>query len=589
MDNNIISNQPIKQTQTEKPLSVPNFPDQPKKIRPNKLIILIIGVILIVSATAYGSFLYWNKINEVLPDTTQPIEPQQEELNSTIQWNGEGILLPDQKLIVKYQDDLNPSISYSNDIKYYDMGANGDNKIIMAIITEDAPFALPVIFFFEQTPNGYIFMSKSSDQYIYNTKNEQGYILSTAITSTDTKTIYNDVIGPKSFEYHGISLENQETKLSDLFKNYVSKQNSTGSAISIQKVDTIDIGDVYLRKQKDHSFTEDETAQFYGNSYILKLHSGLYTIYDIHYNFFSDNLVPNITWSDGTKNEDTYKNPGLGGCGSSMGAYLISSRDVSGAIKQTGTTNTRETIYEFKNINDPEIKFFYDKFGGVIYNAGQSENVSIESWYTHHPVILYKNAIGDYVIFTNEKYGTQAECGKPVIYLYPTQTTNVRVQVGANITKSEPTYNKGWFVQANPNGFIKNSDGKIYDSLFWEGTGNGTYPTIKEGFVIPKTEIEIALRSQLKDLGLSEKESADFMIFWLPKMPSTPYIRLTWFTTKQLDELAPLIVWPKPNTSIRVFLDFEGLQKFITLPVQHLSQIPREGFTIVEWGGILRK
>ena len=55
-----------------------------------------------------------------------------------------------------------------------------------------------------------------------------------------------------------------------------------------------------------------------------------------------------------------------------------------------------------------------------------------------------------------------------------------------------------------------------------------------------------------------------------------------------MDVLAPLIVSPKPDTSIRVFLDFEGLEKPIALPEQKLSAIPRTGFTVIEWGGLLK-
>ena len=72
-------------------------------------------------------------------------------------------------------------------------------------------------------------------------------------------------------------------------------------------------------------------------------------------------------------------------------------------------------------------------------------------------------------------------------------------------------------------------------------------------------------------------------------MPSTPYVRLTWFGTQQLNALAPLYVTPKPDTMIRIFLDFEGLKNPTQIKPQTLSAIPRKGFTLVEWGGLLRK
>ena len=44
-------------------------------------------------------------------------------------------------------------------------------------------------------------------------------------------------------------------------------------------------------------------------------------------------------------------------------------------------------------------------------------------------------------------------------------------------------------------------------------------------------------------------------------------------------------VTPKPETSIRVFMDFYGLDKVTTIPDQVLPKTERKGFTLVEWGG----
>lgn len=92
----------------------------------------------------------------------------------------------------------------------------------------------------------------------------------------------------------------------------------------------------------------------------------------------------------------------------------------------------------------------------------------------------------------------------------------------------------------------------------------------------------------MKEMGLSDKEIADFKEFWLPKMPATPYVRLSWLLTPEMDTLAPLAVSPKPDSSIRVFLDFEGLNSKIDIAPQVLPHYERKGFTLVEWGGLLK-
>lgn len=571
------------------------------------LIAILLGIIVVYAAITVG-FWYWQK-NKAAPISiatnnpvqTAPIQNQNPlndiftpppmtgswtpaENTANVQWRGDGLTMSDLKLVVALGGYLDPSAQDMPSVKYYDMGVDGGNKIILAI-TDAIDLSGPSLFFFEQIPGGYRFMQRVSTYSTYNPDTKYGYVLSSKVLSADTTAFYAGVVGPTDFTYKGLQLEQPYLSLSDLFQT----SSLQGSGYSINKIDTVPYGELYLQQEVSNS-QDNNTPEFYLNRYIIKLPSGLYTEYNIKYNFFSDNSVPSITWNDGTKNQDNYhQDAHLGGCGN-PGSSVVAVKDVSKSLQQTGTTGTGEAIYELKNINDPVMKSFYDLYGGAYNNStGQFDKIPLQDWYTHHPVVFYKNSIGQYVIFTNDKYGLQAECGKPVIYLYPTQTTNVKVQVGADITKSEPVYNNGWEVTASPDGTLTTADGAKYDSLFWEGTGHGDYPNITKGFVVPQSQLTSTIRSQLKELGLSDKESADFLIFWLPKIPNTPYVRLTWFTTDQMNKLVPLIVLPKPDTLIRVFLDFSGLQNNIPLPAQHLTALPRKGFTAVEWGGLLRK
>jgi hypothetical protein len=584
-------------------------------------IAIILGIV-VVCAIAIGGFLYWqtNRFTTTPQgDSSQSTEssesPQQPEQTSpenstpdpnsifipppmtgswvpgenpiSVQWRKDAIPMADLKLVAYFSDSYSGSQTAPS-VNYYDMGANGDNKIILATI-DPVTLGGPTIFFFEQIPGGYRFMEKSSTREAYNSETKSGYALSSKVLSADTTTFYADITGPTDFTYKGLKLEQPYLYPSDLYVNYIKQYTNPLTGYAITKADTTPYGDLYLR-QMTYKTQNNITSQLYLNSYILKLPSGLYTIYNITYDFFSNNSVPNITWNNGIKNQDSYhQDAHLGGCGN-PGSSVTFARDISDISQQIGVTSTNKPIYELKDFNDPIIKFFYGLYGGSYNSAtGQFDKISIESWYTYHPVIFYKNPLNEYVVFTNDKYGLQAECGKPVIYLYPAQTTNVKVYVGADITKSEPLYNNGWQIKASPDGTLIAPDGSKYDSLFWEGTGHGDYPNITEGFVVPQSQLETTIKSQLKELGLSDRESNDFLTFWLLKMPNTPYVRLTWFTEEQLNKLAPLIILPKPDTIIRIFLDFQGLQNNISLPTQHLTTLQRKGFTVIEWGGLLQK
>ena len=48
---------------------------------------------------------------------------------------------------------------------------------------------------------------------------------------------------------------------------------------------------------------------------------------------------------------------------------------------------------------------------------------------------------------------------------------------------------------------------------------------------------------------------------------------------------AKLVITPKPDSLLRVFMVYKPLQQKITVPEQELKPFTRKGFTVVEWGG----
>ena len=47
----------------------------------------------------------------------------------------------------------------------------------------------------------------------------------------------------------------------------------------------------------------------------------------------------------------------------------------------------------------------------------------------------------------------------------------------------------------------------------------------------------------------------------------------------------PLEISPKPDTIIRVLMEYKPLKKYIQIEEQKLCSSERNGFTVVEWGG----
>ncbi len=178
---------------------------------------------------------------------------------------------------------------------------------------------------------------------------------------------------------------------------------------------------------------------------------------------------------------------------------------------------------------------------------------------------------------------------KPIIYLYPEKEMDIEVKLGNidDVTTIYPKYNNGWKVKASPDGTLINKDNgrKLY-SLYWEGK-NYPVKVEREGFVIKGEDTAKFLEEKLEILGLNEIESEEFIIYWLPKMEHNKYNYIRFATREKIDKYMPLEINPKPDTVIRILMEFMPLEEKINVKEQHLEKVERRGFTAIEWGGSL--
>ena len=176
---------------------------------------------------------------------------------------------------------------------------------------------------------------------------------------------------------------------------------------------------------------------------------------------------------------------------------------------------------------------------------------------------------------------------KPVIYIYPTQTTEISVKLGKpeNITCSYPKYNNGWQVIANPDGkLIDTKTGRKLYSLYWEGLQNEPVD-FNEGFVVEgKDSIEF-LEEKLEILGLNEIEAEEFIVYWLPRLQENKYNLIRFASMEEINDNMPLELSEKPDTIIRILMQYKALDEYLEVKEQELIKAERVGFTVVEWGG----
>ncbi len=182
--------------------------------------------------------------------------------------------------------------------------------------------------------------------------------------------------------------------------------------------------------------------------------------------------------------------------------------------------------------------------------------------------------------------------GKPIIYLYPEQTTEVAVKLGHPelLTTTYPEYNNGWRVMAEPSGrLVDTESGRELYALYWEGWRDGAAESeSQDGFVVAREQLVEFLEEKLAILGLNEREADEFIIYWLPRLREAPYSWIRFETRAEIDAYMPLEVTPQPDTVIRVVMQFRLLDSADQMKgrEQILEPVPvREGFTVVEWGG----
>ncbi len=318
--------------------------------------------------------------------------------------------------------------------------------------------------------------------------------------------------------------------------------------------------------------------------YYVKAPDGTKRVYNLDVPFVGQDKVALLNWSNNKKNTAEYSYQAIGGCGASKFLDVVDVNEKD--LTQIGTTFSGQPVYGYKDTKSAGLTQLYDS----MYVADGKTKPTYASFLATHPLFFWKNPFGYYVQFKNLAYQPLAECAKPVIYLYPKKTISASVQVNplGGLLYSDPDYGNGWNVIANPSGKLVNkADGKTYPYLFWEGRGSLYIPPTK-GFMVERNNVDTFLTDKLHLLGLNDNEITDFKEYWLPKMQSKPYYFVTFMVNDVVDDLAPLTITPKPDTVIRILMDFTPLDKPFAVQGFSIQTPVRKGFTVVEWGGVLR-
>ena len=193
---------------------------------------------------------------------------------------------------------------------------------------------------------------------------------------------------------------------------------------------------------------------------------------------------------------------------------------------------------------------------------------------------------------------------KPVLYLYPEQERAVTVTLDLEgtldtvyppperVSSADGRTRASWTVVAARDGTLTDTSGRTYPSLFWDATM--TLPEPDAGFVVSRVDAVAFLEDKLAQLGLNERESADFITYWAPRMRAHDYTFVSFDASAYTRRAAYSFTdadgeMVTPDTFIRVFMSIREADATTVAEPQILTPPPpRSGFTAVEWGGTER-
>ena len=119
---------------------------------------------------------------------------------------------------------------------------------------------------------------------------------------------------------------------------------------------------------------------------------------------------------------------------------------------------------------------------------------------------------------------------KPVVYVYPEEEQGLTMTIDVKGTldmvypaperqvQTEEGTRASWTISAAPDGTLTDASGRSYPYVFWEGPVRQDTP--ERGFIVAREDAVPFLEEKLGQLGLSDKEAADFITFWAPRIRS---------------------------------------------------------------------
>lgn len=194
---------------------------------------------------------------------------------------------------------------------------------------------------------------------------------------------------------------------------------------------------------------------------------------------------------------------------------------------------------------------------------------------------------------------------KPVIYCYSEKPIHfdLKLNTVGKLSFAYPLLkeNQTWSMNLENNELTEVKSKQKYPYLFWESKQENVSfvgENIKQlkneinGTIVSKTKIVSFLDSTLTNLGFNAQEKTDFITYWAPRMQNSNFYLIQFLQNNECEQIATYEINPKPdylNRLYMLFMENETNNFHYKVMPQSLKSLERNGFYLVDWGGIQLK
>ncbi|WP_257461692.1 SH3 domain-containing protein [Archangium lipolyticum] len=316
----------------------------------------------------------------------------------------------------------------------------------------------------------------------------------------------------------------------------------------------------------------------------------------LFYAYERDFSAKEVTWKEPRPEGVSYSLQYDLGCGR-VRAVNPAPADVRAAdLVEVGQVKGAGPIFTLKDSEHPDVERTWKEFHD--FPPTHPSYVSKEGFFESSPPLFWWDSFGRLlrVLPTDLSVPCMEE---PIVYFYPERPMHVRYTLApeVRVARAEPlARDNAWTFLATPQGLLEEVDAapgrarRTFKRLFWEGT-SVRFPPPAEGVCLPGSRTSEYFREVLPRLGLQPHETEDFLEAWVPRMEGAAFNVIGFHPREVVDRLAPVRVSPAPTWMIRILMDATPVEECPELqaPVLPEAMPAREGFSVVEWGGVLRE